>query len=102
MSYITDKFKDWSNHGVKFLYANDASTGKPSITLFFAYVTFWLAAIGSVAVYFKPDVLTASINSTVFWVGALIFYRLRSLDKVKFDLDDKSFELSGDEDEQPK
>jgi len=97
---IKDKLSFWSNNGIRFLYAFDATTGQPSVTLFFSYVTFWLAICGSVAVYFKSDLLFASINSIVFWILAFVMYRIRHLDKFKLDLDDRSLELSGDDDEQ--
>lgn len=97
MSYITDKIKEWSTRGFQFWYAYDPTVKQSSVTLFFCYVTFWIAIGGSLAVYFKPDLLTASINSTVFWVAAFIFYRLRKLDTVKLDLDDRSLELSGND-----
>lgn len=103
MANIITKIKDWSENGIKFWYAYDGSTDKKSITLFFTYITFWVALLGSIAVYFKSDLLFASINSIAFWILAFVMYRIRSLDKFKVDLDDRSIELSGDEkDEQPK
>jgi hypothetical protein len=99
---IKDLFKSWATDGVRFLYAFDSTTKLPSITLFFSYITFWIAVAGSISVYFNSNLLFASINSTIFWMLAFVMYRIRSLDRVKFDLDDRSLELSGDEDEQPK
>jgi len=101
-NYIKDKIKSWAENGIKFAYAFDPSTNQSSVTLFFVYITFWLAVAGSISVYYKSEFLTASINSTIFWVVAFIFYRLRKLDSVKLDLDDKSIELSGDSDDQQK
>lgn len=101
-NYIKDRIKDWAENGIKFWYALDGSNNSKSVTLFFTYITFWLAVGGSIAVYFKSDLLFASINSTIFWLLAFVMYRLRKLDNVKFDLDDRSLELSGDEDEQQK
>ena len=99
IEYIKNKLKSWSEEGIKFFYAYDGSSNQKSTTLFFVYITFWLAVVGSIVVYYKPELLSASINSTVFWVVSFVMYRLRRLDKVKLDLDDKSIELSGDSNE---
>lgn len=99
MNEIKTILAKWSDSGIKFPYAYDGSTGQPSITLLFAYLTFVVALVGNISVYFNPNLLTASINSSVLWVVAFVLYRMRKLDNVKFDLDDRSFELSGESDE---
>ena len=48
------------------------------------------------------DPLAGAIQSGIIWTLSMVFYRLKKLDSVKFDLDDKSFELKGGEDEPTK
>lgn len=93
--------KSWIDNGIPFPYALDGVTKKPSITLLFAYCTFVITLIGNILVYFKPELLTASINSTIIWIVAFIFYRLRTLDKVKINLSEKSIELDGEDEKNP-
>lgn len=97
---IKEYIKDGMQNGFKLPYAYDGSTKQPSVTLWFAYCSFFLA-FGAV-VYFivKGDPLASSSVAIGFWALAMVFYRLRHLDKFKLDLDDKSLELSGDEDEE--
>lgn len=90
-----------SRRGIYAPFIHDARTGKPSITLLFAYITFALAVLSTIALHFNIQLVVATGTSIMFWVVAVIFYRLRNLDKAKIDLDDKSIELdgSGDDDE---
>lgn len=98
---ISGKLKEWQKTGIPFFYAFDGSTGLPSITLLFAYVTFILAVCSTIALHFKTDLVVATSTSIVFWLLAFIFYRLRKLDKVKFNFAEKSFELDSEETETP-
>jgi|SRR5690606_30295877 len=95
---VINKIKCWSNNGIKFWYAYDSVTEQKSITLFFTYITFWLSVAGSVLVYFNTELIIASINSMVFWLISFVMYRIRRIDTFKFDLDDTSFEISGNQD----
>lgn len=99
---MLQKIKDWLNKsatvGLKFPFAHDPVLGKPSVTLLFVYITFMLAVASVITLNFTDSVLIASITSIGFWFLAFITYRLRRLDNVKIDLDDKSIELqSSDE-----
>ena len=88
----------WENISKRGIYApfiHDARTGKPSITLFFAYTTFTIAIISTIALHFNIGLTVATFTSILFWVISVIFYRLRNLDKAKIDLDDRSIELNG-------
>lgn len=91
-----------SKNGIYMPFIHDARTGKASVTLLFAYITFTLAIISTIALHFNIGLTVATFTSILFWVIAVIFYRLRNLDKAKIDLDDRSIELEGsgdDEDE---
>ena len=100
MNWLKTLLSSWSENGIKFFYAFDGSTGQKSVTLFFAYITFWLAVFGSVVLYFNTELITATATSIIFWCIAVVFYRLKKLDSLKIDLDDKEIQLNGsDEDE---
>ncbi len=101
-----NKFKEWCTNGLFLPFAHDPTTGEPSVTLMFYYISFVVdvTAIGitSIIMILKGDYLTATIMPTMLLVTGFVFYRLRHLDKVKFDLDDKQIELSSGDDEEPK
>ena len=98
---MLDKFLLWyknkSETGINFFYANDPVTKKPSITLLMAYVSFWLAATSLVALHFKETLLTATSMSFVFVAMMVIFYMIRSLNKASINLKDKSINLENNE-----
>lgn len=78
----------------KFPFALDKTTGKPSITLFFAYVSFWQTFTLIVISAFQIDLLTALIASFVLFLICIFMYRQRGVDKLKLGRD--GFELSND------
>ena len=82
-------------------FAIDKVTKKPSVTLLFAYVAFILATLASGYLLYR-DVIAGTVSCLTLFFGTLVFYRLRRLDKVKFDLDDKSFELESSGEEEKK
>lgn len=84
--------------GLKLPYAYDPTTGKPSITLLFPYVTFLLALAANIALLVK-DVFTGTVTAIIFWSVAVIFYLMRKLQKTKIDFDDKSIELESDDEQ---
>ena len=89
----------WANQGIKFPMAHDSTTGKPSITLLFPYISFLLAMV-SIIMLLKENTLYGTIAAIGTWVIALILYLMRKITKFKADLDDKSIELeNGDTDE---
>ena len=90
-------YEDIKENGIKFFYAYDAAEKKASSTLFYAYITFYLAVASVIALHFSDKLLTASIAALVFWATAVVFYMIRKLNKAKVDLDDKSIELENNE-----
>lgn len=76
--------------------------GVPSTTFTFAYVSFVIAVGAELYFIVKGDPLASTATAIIFWTVAMVLYRLRRLDKVKFDLDDKSFELEGSDDKENK
>jgi len=82
---------------LKLPFAVDRKTGEPSVTLLFAYVAFIIACTVITYLSYK-DITAGSIGALTLFFGSLVFYRLRRLDRVKFNLDEKSFELESSED----
>lgn len=72
--------------------AIDDSTGKPSITLTFPYVSFVLMIV-SVIMLLKQNVFYGTICAMVIWLSATILYLMRQITKVKASLSEKSIEL---------
>ena len=87
-----------SNKGMHFPFIHDPRSKKPSITLLFAYLSFAMAFISIILLHIWVHLVIATVTSILFWAMAVIFYRLRNLDKAKIDFDDKSIELEGNED----
>jgi cbb3-type cytochrome oxidase subunit 3 len=99
MNKIKEFFRMASEEGLKLPFAFDAVSGKPSVTLFFAYVTFLLALTSTILLHFTDKIFTATVTTIIFFVINVIFYLLRRLTKAKVDLDDRSIELDGEEDD---
>ena len=76
----------------------DTKDGKPSTTLTMTVVAHIVAVLATINLR-HHDALQGAIQAGVLWLLSMVFYRLKKLDSVKFDLDDKSFELKGGEDE---
>lgn len=73
---------------------NNDSEG-PSVTLLFVWISGMLTAGSILALNFTEKTLMASVVGICFWALAVVFYRMRSLDKFKIDLDDRLIELEG-------
>ena len=95
---LKDLWVKASDEGMRLPFLHDPVTKKPSITLFFPYVTFSMAFVSTILLHIWPTLILATLTSIIFWIVAVVFYQIRKLHKAKFDLDDKSFELdSGEE-----
>lgn len=88
--------------GFRVPFAYDAKTKEPSFTLLVAYTATLLMIVSLIALHFKLDLVIATITTMTFWVIAMIFYRIGNLSKAKFDLDDHSVDLEGDDDNEEK
>ena len=58
-----------------------------------------LSFISLIIAHFSITVIPATVISIIFWALAVVFYRFRNLDKAKFDLDDQSISLEGNNDD---
>jgi hypothetical protein len=85
--------------GITLPLARDADRNKPSATLWFAYISFFMALGSVIHLTIKGDPFLSAMTSISFWAIATIFYRMRTLNKFKVDLDDKEIEIDGGDDE---
>ncbi len=99
---IKEYVQDGLKNGFSMPAAKDGSSGEPSATLWFAYMTFFLALAAVIYFIVKGDPLASSTVAVGFWALSVVFYRIRKLDKFKVDFDDKSIELDGGDDEPKK
>jgi hypothetical protein len=101
---MLDNIRTWvdkkGREGIRFWYALDVTTGKPSITLFMSYVSFILACGSLIALHFRESLLTATAMSFVFTGMMIVFYMIRSLNKASINLKDKSINLENNEKEE--
>jgi len=91
---------EWSENGMRVPFVYDPSRGEPSVTLMFFYISMWIASsiviASSVMQLIKGELTMAPIAPLILLTMGFVFYRLRNLDKVKIDLDDRALELSSD------
>ena len=102
LAKLTEIIKKWCQEGMYFPFAHDPESGKSSVTLLFPYVVFVILVASLVYLHISADPLTANCMTLLTWAIAVIFHRIGKLDKVKFDLDDKSVELDGDDETENK
>lgn len=95
---VMNAIEIWAKRGMYWPYVFDPQNKEPSVTLMFFYIAFVIANLticaSSVMLLSKGDYINATIMPMLQLVLGFIFYRLRNLDKVKIDLDDKQIELS--------
>ena len=100
---MLDKIKalfEYGNDKPRFFpYAKDPTTGQPSVTLYFAYVAFYLSVLSLIALHFWNDLIATTGMSFLFTVLMITFYKLKTLSKAKFDIDDRSIELDSQDEE---
>lgn len=100
---ISSVLKRWSVEGMRWPFLHDPESGKPSVTLMMLYLTsvvvLLAVVISSSKMMIKGDYLSSTMAPILIWTMAYVFYRMRKLDKFKIDLDDKSIELDGDDED---
>ena len=87
-----------NKEGLPLPLAHDGATGKPSVTLFFVYLSNILAIASLITLHIAADKITASIMTCIYAITWVILYMFRALQKAKIDFDDKSIELEGEDD----
>ena len=76
----------------EFPFAKDKSTGKSSATLFFAYVAFLIAVAVTINLA-HADAIAGATAALILFFGSLVLYRLKQIDKLKVDLQNRSLEI---------
>jgi hypothetical protein len=89
--------KKSNEEGIPFAYAKDSTTGKPSSTLYFTYMTFTLAFIANLCLIIR-DVFIGTYVAIGFWALALVFYLMRRIDTFRVDIDDGEVMLKSSKD----
>lgn len=84
----------------EFPFALDKVTGKSSATLFFAYVAFMVALLATGYLVYK-DAIAGATSALMLFFGCLVLYKMRHLDKMKFDIEKRSLELEDIPDDKP-
>ena len=100
---MLNKISSWwnriSEEGLRFPFVHSPTANKPSVTLMFVYLSFVLAFISLISAHFSLAVIPATAMCILFWSLSVVFYRIRKMDKAKFDLDDKSISIEGNNDD---
>lgn len=81
--------------------AYDSNTDKASTSLLFANISFYIACASVLTLMYK-DIILGTVGAITLSVIYFIFYMLRKLNKAKFDIDDRSFDLENNEGEDKK
>lgn len=97
---IAKIWEKWSKEGMNLPYAHDPVQKQASVTLLSFYIMLLLAVLSLVALHLKVELLAATSMTLLAWAMSFVFYKLRRLDRAKIDLDDKSIELDGDDEEE--
>lgn len=94
---FTEYWEYKSKNGIDFFYANDKTEGKPSSTLFYAYISFWVSICSLIALHFSDRFQTATTMSFILTAMTIIFYMIRKINKASVNLKDKSVSLENNE-----
>jgi len=96
-------FEFSSKNGLYLFSAYDATREEPSATLLAFHVGLILSIGSLISYHFLPDKLVGPVSATLMFFGmTFVMYRMRNLDKVKLDLDDRSIELEDEHSESEK
>ena len=87
--------------GLRIPFAFDSVTKQPSITLFFAYVTFVVMMLSLIGLHVYKQILQATLLSVLVWVLAVVFYKFKEFDRFKINLKDQSVDLEDTPDVKP-
>ena len=101
MQKLIDFFKYSSEQGLRIPSAFDNDKPGPSASLLFAHLANTVA-IGGIITLIVKDTLQGTVAAMMYSVLMIVFYLMRRLTKFKMDLDDKSLEIDGGEDNDKK
>lgn len=96
--------KKANKDGIPLPMAKDWRDGKslPSVSLLFVYISFIVMIVSAIALHVKTEYLSATVTLVLIWILAMVFYMIRRLKSFKADLDDKSINLEGEDENEEK
>lgn len=94
-------FDSLAKVGLKLPMAYDHRVKGPSVNLLNLYIATILSVTSLVSLHINNHT-EATIACLTFWASANVFYAIRKLTSAKFDLDDKSVELTNEEKDEAK
>jgi hypothetical protein len=100
LKFFKQIYLDMCEQGIRFPFSYDPVSKSPSVTLFFAYISFITMFISLVLLHIYKQLLEATIVSTFIWIISVTFYRLRELDKINLNI--KTGGISLEDDNLPK
>ena len=94
----------FSKDGLCLPMAHDAENSRPSLTLLVYYLSSVIVLASLIYYHINPTIglLGANVNAIAIWTIAFVQYRIRKVDKFKFDLDDQSFEIDANSEKEEK
>jgi hypothetical protein len=100
---VMKRWEKWCKQGMHWPFVHDPVRKKPSVTLMFFYLGFFTAfgsvSVSSIILLISKEYMKATIMPMMLLYSCFIFYRLRRLDSVKINLEEKSLDLSGSSEE---
>lgn len=98
---MIDLFKYSNEKGLPLPLAHDPVQQQASVTMFFAYLTNLLAIASLIYYNIAGDHFNAACLSCVYAIIHTILFMFKHLRTFKADLDDKSIELEGSDENSP-
>ena len=93
-------WKRWCEEGLRWPMAFDGETKKPSVTLLMFYFATVVMFSSVILLHYFQSIIVGTVMSVGVWIVGFVMYRMRKLDKFKFDLDDQEIELDSDDDQE--
>ena len=98
---LKDTFSTSLKEGIPLPVAKDVNRGEASVTLFFMYIFNMCALASLIYLHIQDTALTAALVTATYSIIWTVLYMMRHIQKAKFDLDDKSIDLEGDDEGDP-
>lgn len=101
MNKLLEIWTRWSEEGLRLPFLFDASTKQPSITLGLLYIASLLMFGSLIALHLDSALISATLVTMLVWVLAFVFYKMRKIDKLKLDLQNKQIDLEDNSSDEP-
>lgn len=97
MNKLSKLWQRWCEKGLKWPHAYDNEIKGPSVTLLMFYFATIVMFTSLIFLHFFSSIIVGTLTSIAVWIVGFVMYRMRKLDKFKFDLDDQEIELDSSE-----